>query len=52
MQTSLGISKGVPDSKLFKPAVQSGDTAIRISNSDCIDRPRATAQAENGLRGI
>lgn len=48
VQTSPGISKGAPDSKLFKPAVQSGDTSIRISNSDRIDRPKATAQAETG----
>ncbi|KAM7405472.1 hypothetical protein PAMP_012731 [Pampus punctatissimus] len=52
VQTSPGISKGAPDSKLFKPAVQSGDTSIRISNSDRIDRPRATTQAENELGGI
>lgn len=40
-QTSPGISKGAPDSKLFKPTVQSGDTSIRISNCDGIDRPTA-----------
>lgn len=48
MQTSPGISKGVPDSKLFKSTVQSGDTSIRISNSDRIDRPAATVEAEDG----
>lgn len=47
VQTSPGISKGVPDSKLFKSTVQSGDTSIRISNSDRIDRPTATAEAED-----
>lgn len=51
-QTSPGISKGAPDSKLFKSTVQSGDTSIRISNSDHIDRPTATTQAEDRLRGI
>lgn len=51
-QTSPGISKGVPDSKLFKSTVQSGDTSIRISNSDRIDRPTATAEAEDGRSGI
>lgn len=48
VQTSPGISKGVPDSKLFKSTVQSGDTSIRISNSDRIDRPAATVEAEDG----
>lgn len=52
VQTSPGISKGVPDSKLFKSTVQSGDTSIRISNSDRIDRPTATAEAEDGRSGI
>ena len=47
-----GISKGVPDSKLFKSSVQSGDTSIRISNSQHIDKPTATVQAEDGLRRI
>lgn len=51
-QTSAGISKGAPDSKLFKAAVQSGDTSIRISNSDRIDRPTATTQREDVLKGI
>lgn len=49
-QTSPGTSKGVPDSKLFKSTVQSGDTSIRNSNSDRSDRPAATVEAEDGQR--
>lgn len=45
VQTSPDISKGAPDSKLFNSTVQRGDTSIRISNSDRIDRPVATMQA-------
>lgn len=45
LHTSPDISKGAPDSKLFNSTVQRGDTYIRISNSDSIDRPMATTQA-------
>lgn len=45
VQTSPDISKGAPDSKLFNSTVQRGDTSIRISNSDRINRPVATMQA-------
>lgn len=52
VQTSPGISKGVPDSKLFKSTVQSGDTSVRISNSDRIDRPAATAGGGKRTGGV
>lgn len=51
-QTSPGISKGAPDSKLFKSTVQSGDMSIRISNSNHINGPTATVKAEDAISGI
>ena len=35
-----------PQSQSSQALLQSGDTSIRISNSDRIDRPRAKAQAK------
>ena len=38
----LAYPREQADSKLFKPALQSGDVSIRLCNSDHINRPQAT----------